>query len=394
MSQNCSTKNENRLLELTVSNDQLTQLHDSNKLEDNKNTIKKVTSLNTSRLETKHKSNTCQKTYKVKLSNYKKHQTAFSTAYNELKMSYESIKKFKKDSLSDNNISEFGELEELDYIIHNTLQDKFGKTFLKPEAPSKKDHAVFVFNRNKPLLCVDINSTTGYQNLDSSIEEAYKYVWNNYLAVSEKNMKYHFWLQNIIKPNEFFDLHSVREYLLQNMFNKEQTAEKLETKLNDFFNNLHLKFINIINDVDDINNPEKNAIRKNEHEELETNAENKLQMAIEEHKQKMDLKIKTLEIENENLKQKETECATQMRILLGELSFRNNKLNNVKDRVTLLTKEKNDLISMIQKMEIKDENYLTLKNKIAQEQKKNQNLRSILAEEYEKEDNSFLINEI
>lgn len=120
MSQNCSTKNENRLLELTVSNDQLTQLHDSNILEDNKNTIKKVTSLNTSRLETKHKSNTCQKTYKVKLSNYKKHQNAFSTAYNELKMSYESIKKFKKDSLSDNNISEFGELEELDYIV-NTI---------------------------------------------------------------------------------------------------------------------------------------------------------------------------------------------------------------------------------------------------------------------------------
>lgn len=118
MSQNCSTKNKNRLLELTVSNDQLTQLHDSNILEDNKNTIKKVTSLNTSRLETKHKSNTCQKTYKVKLSNYKKHQTAFSTAYNELKMSYESIKKFKKDSLSDNNISEFGELEELDSIVN------------------------------------------------------------------------------------------------------------------------------------------------------------------------------------------------------------------------------------------------------------------------------------
>lgn len=120
MSQNCSTKNENRLLELTVSNDQLTQLYDSNILENNKNTLKKVTSLNTSRLETKYKSNTCQKTYKVKLSNYKKHQNAFSTAYNELKMSYESIKKFKKDSLSDNNISEFGELEELDYIV-NTI---------------------------------------------------------------------------------------------------------------------------------------------------------------------------------------------------------------------------------------------------------------------------------
>lgn len=274
------------------------------------------------------------------------------------------------------------------------MQDKFGKTFLKPEAPSKKDHAVFVFNRNKPLLCVDINSTTGYQKLDLSIEEAYKYVWNNYLAVSEKNMKYNFWLQNIIKPNEFYDLHSVRDYLLQNMFNKEQTAQKLETKLNDFYSNLHLKFINIVNDVDDILNPEKNAIGKNEHEGLETNAENKLQMAIEEHKQKMDMKIKMLEIENENLKQKETECATQMRILLGELSFRNNKLNNAKDRVTLLTKEKNDLISMIQKMEVKDENYQTLKNKIATEQKKNQNLRTILAKEYEKEDNSFLIKEI
>lgn len=274
------------------------------------------------------------------------------------------------------------------------MQDKFGKAFLKSEAPIKKNHAVFVFNHNKPLLCVDINSTTGYQKLDLSIEEAYKYVWNNYLAVSEKNMKYHFWLKNIIEPNEFYDLQSVREYLVQNMFNKEQTAEKLEPKLNDFYNNLHLKFINIINEVDDILNPEKNAIRKNEQEGLEANAENKLQMAIEEHKHKMDMRIKMLEIENENLKQKETECATQMRILLGELSFRNNKLNNAKDRVTLLTKEKNDLISMIQKMEVKDENYQTLKNKIAKEQKKNQNLRTILAEEYEKEDNSFLIKEI
>jgi len=117
MSQNYSNKNENRLLKITVSNDQLTQLHDSNILEDDKNTLKKVTSLNTSRIETKQKNNTCQKTYKVKLTNYKKQQIAFDIAYRELKMSYESIKKFKKDSLSDNNSLKFEELEELDYIV-------------------------------------------------------------------------------------------------------------------------------------------------------------------------------------------------------------------------------------------------------------------------------------
>jgi len=269
------------------------------------------------------------------------------------------------------------------------LQDKIGK----PEASFKKDHAVFVFNRNKPLLYLDINPTTGYQKLDLSIKEVYTYVWNNYLAISERNMKYHFWLQNIIEPNEFYDLHDVREYLIQNMFNKEQTIEKLEPKLNDFYNNLQSKFINIISEADNILNQENNSIKINEHERLETNAENKLQMAIEEHKHKMDMKIKMLEIENENLKQKESECATQMRILLGELSFRNSKLNNAKDRVTLLTKEKNDLISMIQKMEVKDESYQTLQNKITKEKIKNQNLRTILAEEYEKNDNSFLMKE-
>lgn len=119
MSQNCSNKNE-KLLKLTVSNDQLIQLRDPNILEDDKNIIKKVTSLNTSRIETKQKNNTCQKTYKVKLTNYKKQQIAFAIAYNELKMSYESINKFKKDLLADNNVLEFEELEELDYIV-NTI---------------------------------------------------------------------------------------------------------------------------------------------------------------------------------------------------------------------------------------------------------------------------------
>jgi len=119
MSQNCSNQNENKLLKLTVSSDQLTQLQNSNILEDDNNIIKKVTSLNTSKIETKHKSNTSQKTYKVKLTNYNKQKIAFNTAYNELKTSFESIKKFKKDSLSDKNILEFEELEELDYIVNS-----------------------------------------------------------------------------------------------------------------------------------------------------------------------------------------------------------------------------------------------------------------------------------
>jgi len=269
------------------------------------------------------------------------------------------------------------------------LQEKFGKTFPRAEVPFKKDHAVFVFNSNIPLMWQNINSTTGYQKLDLSIKETYNYVWDNYLAVSERNMEYHFWLQNIIEPNEFYDLHAVRKYLTQNMFNKEQTVKKLETKLNDFYNNLQLKFMNIISEADDILNSENKVIKKNDYEELVANAEIRLQMAIEEHKHKMDTKIEMLEMENEKLKQKESECSTQIRTLLGELSFRNSKLNNANDRVKLLTKEKNDLISMIQKMEVKNENYQTLQNKIAKEQEKNQNLRTILEEEYEKKEIHF-----
>lgn len=203
-------------------------------------------------------------------------------------------------------------------------------------------------------------------------------------------MKYNFWLKNIIEPNEFYDLHAVRKYLKQNMFSKEQTAKQLETKLNDFYNNLQLKFMNIISEAVDILNSENKVIKINEHEELEANAEIKLQMAIEEHKHKMDIKIKMLEMENEKLKQKETECLTQIKTLLGELAFRNNKLNNANDRVTLLMKEKNDLISMIQKMEVKDDSYHTLQNKIVKEQEKNKNLRTILEEEFEKKEINFL----
>lgn len=269
------------------------------------------------------------------------------------------------------------------------MQNKFGKTFPKAEDSLKKDHPVFVFNHNIPLMWQNINSTTGDQKLDLSIKEAYNYVWDNYLAISERNMEYHFWLQNIIEPNEFYDLHAVRKYLIQNMFNKEQTAINLETKLNDFYNNLQLKFMNIIRETDDILNFENKVIKKNEHEELEANAEIKLQMAIEEHKHKMDTKIKMLEMENEKLRQKESEFSTQIKTLLGELAFRNSKLNNANDRVKLLTKEKNDLISMVQKIEGKSENYQTLQNKIVKEQEKNQNLRTILEEEYEKTEINF-----
>jgi len=277
------------------------------------------------------------------------------------------------------------------------LQDKFGKTFpISEEASFKKDHATFVFNRNIPSLCLDINSTTGYQNLDLSIKKAYEYVWNNYLTVSEQNMKYHFCLQNIIKPNEFYDLHAVREYLIQNIFNKEETTEKLETILNNFYNNIQLKFINIINETDGILNSKNNNNNKNnnENEELETNAEIKLQMAIDEHKHKTDIKIKMLEMENEKLKQNESENSKQIKTLLGELAFKKSKLDNAKDRVIFLTKEKNDLIFIIQKMEVKEDSYQTLQNKIAKEQKKNRNLRTILEKEYEKKDTyPFLIKE-
>lgn len=272
--------------------------------------------------------------------------------------------------------------------VQKTLQDKCGIACPKSEASFKKDHGVFVFNHNLPLA-EDINSTTGYQKLDLSIKETYEYVWKNYLEVSKMNMKYNFWLKNIIKPNEFYDLHAVREYLIENMFDKEQTAEKIEPKLNDFYNNFQLKFINIINEADNILNSENKVVKKDENEELEMNAEIKLQMAIEEHKQKMDVKIKMLEMENEKLKKYETQCSTKIKTLLGELAFRNNKLNNAKDHILLLTKERNDLISIIQKIEVKDESYQTLKNKILEEQKKNRNLSNMLSEEYDQKYNNF-----
>lgn len=112
-----SNIHENKLLKLTVSNDQLTKLHDSNILQDNTNIIKKVTSLNANRIETKHKNSTSEKSYKVKLTNYKKKQTAFNKAFNELIISYKLIKNFNKNVLSDKNNLEF---EELDNIV-NTI---------------------------------------------------------------------------------------------------------------------------------------------------------------------------------------------------------------------------------------------------------------------------------
>lgn len=240
---------------------------------------------------------------------------------------------------------------------------------------------------------LDIISTSGHLKLDLSIKEVYEVVQKIFLEISETNKKYHFWLKMIMEPNEFYDLNDVREYLIQNMFNKEEPFEKLESKLKHFYNNLQLKLINIVNKVDEIlknekctEEKQKNLIKNNDFGNLETNAE----ISIEEFKQNMNTKLKMLETENENLKYKETEFSKQIENLFGELAFRNQKLIETKDHLSLLMKEKNDLICMIKKMEVKEEGFQTLQNKFSTEKKKNEHLRAIVGKEYETDKSTFV----
>lgn len=275
----------------------------------------------------------------------------------------------------------------------NIIEKIFGVKFPKSDVSDilvKQDHQVFVSNINLPLK-LDINSTSGYPKLDLAIKEIYDDIWNQFLDISETSMKYHFWLKNIIEPNEFCDLYDVREYLLQNNFHKEQTNELF--KLNNFFNSLQLKSIHIINVIHEILDPEtkitleKEEIKsKNENKlsKLETNtADAKCQLTIENHKEEMSIRIKMLEIENENLKIKEADYARQIKSLSKGLEYRNQKLIKNSERLTMLTKEKNDLINAIKKMELKDEGLETLKYKFEKEQDKNKNLRNIIEYEFE-----------
>lgn len=240
-------------------------------------------------------------------------------------------------------------------------------------------------------LDLNANVTTGNQKIDMAIKKIYEDMWKYCLQIFKTNMKYDFLFKKIIEPNEFCDIHSAKEYLLQNICNEEQTAEQSQLQLNLFYNNLQFGLLNIFKEVDTILKQSTNThmqhdvVQKkieNETLELDINLERKLQMAIEEHKRNMDMKIKNIEIENEKLKVNESEYASQINTLLGELAFRNRKLTYTTDRLSLLTREKNDLINTIEKLEVKGEGFQTLQNKFEKEREKNNRLKAILAKEY------------
>lgn len=98
-------------LKITVSDNHL--LPDSRTIlpADNKNTIKKVTSLNRSEIEVKQKNKFDPKAFNVKLRNYKSMLSNFESVCNNLKTSFEPMKHFKMDLLADNNDLKFEELD-------------------------------------------------------------------------------------------------------------------------------------------------------------------------------------------------------------------------------------------------------------------------------------------
>lgn len=243
---------------------------------------------------------------------------------------------------------------------------------------------MFISNTNVPSSISNTNSTTGNQKLDFIVKEIFDDLWKLVFEISQTNMKYYFWIKNILQPNEFCDLNDVREHILQNMLNKEQPTEQLEIlKLDKFSNNLQLKFRYLIDEIDQILKPEKFIPEKQnlkcELKEFEKKSEIKFQMIFENQKQEIDMKIKMLEIENERLKTKESENIMQIQSLIEELAFRNKKLTNTKDRLLLIAKEKKDLIHAIQNIEIKDHDFRILQKKFEKEKKKNTNLKNIIS---------------
>lgn len=255
--------------------------------------------------------------------------------------------------------------------------------FRKPNNSLKKNHhQPFVSsNLNLPSK-LEINTTSGHQKLDLAIKNVYGSVIEFLLETSQTTMKYHFWLKNIIEPNEFYDLNDVREYLIRNgIFNEDRTTENYQKKLNNFSNNLQLKLINVINEFDEIRDTEKCVeIEQNDgftkqKENIDSNAEIEFRKEFEDHKHKMDMKIRTLEIENKKLKAKEFEYSNQVKSIIEELAVQNRILNNTKESLELLRKEKHNLIHTIEKMEIKDESFQTIQGLLEKEKEINKNLR-------------------
>lgn len=199
------------------------------------------------------------------------------------------------------------------------------------------------------------------------MKEIYEYVSKTF----DVNMKYRFLLEMITRRNEFCDLEDVQEYLIQNMFDKEQTPDQFD--FNSFYTSFHRKLMNIINEFSEVFKPEnvdENIVikeNKSKDEELE-----------------IEIKIKNLEAENEKLKVTESEYNKKINVLLEELALKNKKLINAKSSFDLLTKEKKDLISLIEKTEVKEEGLYLLQKRLEEEEEKNKHLRTII-EKYEKE---------
>ncbi|VVC36558.1 Hypothetical protein CINCED_3A003086 [Cinara cedri] len=380
-------------LKLTVSNDQFARSNDSRIFSaddcDAATTIKKVTSLrcNDLKSKSKNKNDHNQKAINAKLNLYKSAKNKFQLECNSLIQSYETIKKLQSE---DDGLK----LEDLETTVKDIVGKQFGIKFPKSNGDaSNKYHAIFVSNPNRSS-CLDIKSSTGHRNLDLAVKGIFEEAWKCCLDISETNAKYEFWLKLIIEPNHFCDLYAVREYLMKNMFNEEQTTEQtIESKLNTIYNHLQLKIIDIINAFNESLMPEKLTNEKNsvsiekpsnedDSEKCDTNAETKLQTAIEDYKHKMEAKLKLLETENQKLTENEAKYSIQIKTLMGELSFRNRKLSNVKERVALLTKEKTDLISTIEKIEVKDKSFQTLQSRYVKVQESNERLRSIIENEY------------
>lgn len=111
MIQNC-LENEYNEPKLVRSDDLSTQLSDSSiHSQKDEKTIKKVKSLNSDVIKKKRTSIINDKTFKVKLTNYKNMQKNFNAAFNNLIKSYEAIKDLmpeKKDL----------EIEKLDTVVN------------------------------------------------------------------------------------------------------------------------------------------------------------------------------------------------------------------------------------------------------------------------------------
>lgn len=220
-----------------------------------------------------------------------------------------------------------------------------------------------------------INSAFGHSKLHFAIKEAYEYVSKVISTIFDINMKYNFWLTMVIKQNEFYDLVDAREYLVQNMFDKEQMHEQLDFE--NYYESLKCKLINIVNVFNEV---------------LE---EKKYDVYEDKELLKMNIKIKFSETKNKKLKMIESEYFKQIKALLGELAFRNRKLINAQECLSLLTKEKYDLISMIEKKEIyKEEGVQLLQKEIEKEQVKNKNLCTVIKREYENKFSTDLFKNI